>query len=219
MWITARPTGGAGGALGVGPRQLRICVSDPSLEKIQQGEHLPLGTGKLRWAPGWKLRLAEFSRNVSLLFFDGLWDLTVAWPGRGCWHGLFLRGGAGPGPPPTWSLCAGRMSATGTPSLCEIHTDRLSALRSSEARTPPWLDRRPRCVPHALLLAWAVSCRQASPRLPSPSPRPWRTPECVSFGHDSGLWSLFAGTPGMLGMRGPPGPWFGVGNRPWPMLT
>ena len=131
----------------MGPQQLHICVSDPSLEKPQQGGHLPLGTGKLRWASGWKLRLAEFSLNVSLLFFDGLRDLTVAWPGRGCWRGLFLRGGAGPGPPPTWSLCAGRMSTTGTPSLCEIHTDRLSALWSSEARTPPWLDRRPRCAP------------------------------------------------------------------------
>lgn len=127
LWVKARPTGGAGGALGVGPQQLRICVSDPSLKKPRQGGHLPLGTGKLKWAPGWELRLAEFSRNVSLLFFDGIRDLTVAWPGRGCWRGLFLQGRAGPGPPPTWSLCAGRMSATGTPRLCEIHTDRLSS--------------------------------------------------------------------------------------------
>ena len=44
--------------LGAGPRKPCTCISDPSLEEPQQGGHLPLGTGKLRWAPGWELRLA-----------------------------------------------------------------------------------------------------------------------------------------------------------------
>lgn len=54
-----------------------ICASDPSLKEPRQGGHLPLGTGKLRWAPGWELRLAEFSRNVSLLS-NGIRDGTMA---------------------------------------------------------------------------------------------------------------------------------------------
>ena len=116
LWVTTREDGEAHprGRRGLGRDRVWPWGWDPdspgsvflhqSLLKPLQGRHLPLGTGNLRWAPGWELRLVGFSWNVSLLFFDGIQDHTTARPGQGCQHGLRLQGRAGLIPPPTWSL-------------------------------------------------------------------------------------------------------------------